>query len=110
MTKTDPPRIPTGQELFDSIMEHIEPELTSQGVKKLAETYKNETPADQATRKQRYELAFERYEQAYQGYLDTLQAQVERYRHESFRQVELEDQNKEQSVMQRLQQSIFQIA
>src|SRR3989338_8827539 len=102
--------IPTGQELFDSIMGHIEPELTSEGLKKLDQMYAHETSAETDERKQRYELAFEQYEQAYQGYMETLHAQADRYRRHSFGEVELEHRGKEEGVLSRLQNAIFQAA
>jgi hypothetical protein len=58
-------------------------------------------------RKQRYELAFERYEQAYQGYINTLQAQVERYRRSSFDQVEMEDRKEDEGLLGKISQSIL---
>jgi hypothetical protein len=102
-----PPAIPTGQELYDALMGHIEPELTTEGQETLAEKYKGETPEEQEERKKRYELAFERYEQAYQDYIQTLQAQVERYRRNSFQHVELEDRVEEEGLLGRLQDAIF---
>ncbi len=101
-----PPRIPTGQELYDLIMAHIEPELTTEGLKNLKEKYKDENPEQLASRKQKYQVAFDRYEQAYQGYLATLQTQVDRFYRASFAQVEVEDRQYESATMQSLQQSL----
>lgn len=110
MTEPQTYTIPTGQELFDSIMGHIEPELTSEGLKTLDQKYANETPEETDERKRRYELAFERYEQAYRGYIETLQAQADRYRRNSFGQVELEHRDREEGLLNRLQTAIFQSA
>lgn len=96
------PSIPTGQELFDVIMQEIEPELTTEGVKLVAEKYKDETPEQTMERKKRYDLAFERYDQAYEGYVGTLQAQMQRYRRQSFNQVELEDRQVEGNFLDNL--------
>ncbi len=102
-----PPKIPTGQEIFDAIMGHIEPELTTEELKKLEATYKDETPEQMQARKQRYELAFERYEQAYEGYMATLHTQVSRYRRASFAQVELEETQRDNGIMEQMSKSFF---
>ncbi len=103
-----PPRIPTGKEIYDAIMGGIEPELTTEGVKLVTEKYKNETPADRDLRKHRYELALERYEEAYEGYMATLHSQVLRYRKSSFDEVEVSDRRQEGGLLDRLSQSFLQ--
>lgn len=102
-----PPKIPTGQELFDAIMGHIEPELTTSGVLQLAMTYASETPEQKEARQKRYELAMERYEQAYEGYIATLHTQVQRYASASFAHVEHEDRRDEDGVLDTLTHSIL---
>lgn len=89
------PAIPTGRELYDMLMAHIEPELTTEGRKKLAETYANETPENKAKRMKRYALAFERCEKSYQEYLETLDTQVARYRRDVITHAEICDRNDE---------------
>lgn len=102
------PHIPTGQELFDVIMGNIEPELTSEGSKKLDQKYQNETTEELMARKKRYDLAFERYDQAYEGYIATLQAQMERFRKQSFVSAEMEDRQVEGNLLEKIQNSMFQ--
>ncbi len=108
-TPPSPPKIPTGREIFDAIMGHIEVELTTEGLKTIAEKYKNETHEDLEARKKRYAAAFERYEQAYMGYMDVLHSQVLRFRKESFTQVEMEVKGKDQAALENLSQQ-FQTA
>ena len=86
-----PPKIPTGRELYDALMGHIEPELVTDASKLLDEKYKDETPEHHAARMKRYDLAFERYEESYREYMATLDAQVVRYRHQAFAHTELTD-------------------
>ncbi len=105
-----PPKVPTGQEIFDAIMGHIEPELTTEGLKTVPVTYKNETPEQLAARKQRYELAFERYEQAYEGYMQTLHAQVGKYRRASFTNAELNDRRHDEGALGQLDNAILSLA
>lgn len=109
-THLTPPKIPTGQEIFDAIMGHIEPELTTQGLETLEQKYVNETQEERDARKKRYALAFERYETAYEGYMGTLHAQVTRYRRESFGRAEMEDKQEDQSVLDRINQSFLSFA
>ena len=101
-TSLIPPVIPTGQEIFDAIMGQIEPELTTEGIKTLAEKYKNETPANEYERRKRYALAYERYEKAYDETMATLHTQVDRYRRSSFSQVEQEDRANESAAFEAL--------
>ncbi len=103
-----PPAVPTAQELFDVLMKDIEPELTSEGQKRLAEKYANETLPEYAARRQRYELAFAQYDAAYEEYMDRLQTQVERYRRHSFEEVEMEDRQEEETEMKKLDHMIVQ--
>ena len=105
-----PPKIPTGQEIFDAIMQHIEPELTTEGLKTVDAKYTGEAPAAKEARRKRYTLAFERYEQAYEGYMATLHAQVQRYRRESFDRVETEDRTREDGVLASLGQHMLKLA
>lgn len=69
--------IPTGQQIYDSIMGWIEPELTSSSLPLLEEKYRSESEADRAIRMQRYGQAFAQYEEAYKGYIDAIDRQVE---------------------------------
>lgn len=98
-TPPSPPKIPTGQELFDTLMAHIEPELTTEGKKLAAEKYKNETEEQKAERMKRYELAFDRCNKAYTDYMATLDVQVERYRRDSFNFVEQQDKQEEANAI-----------
>ena len=94
-----PPTIPTGRELYDALMAHIEPELTSAQAKTLTEKYKGETPDQHAARMQRYELAFERCQQSYDEYMQTLDTQVKRYRKEAFTHAETQDRSRDENVL-----------
>ena len=58
----------TGQEIFDSIMGAIEPDLTSENAKKLNEKYAGEGRGEQKTRMLRYQKAFVEYDERYAEY------------------------------------------
>ncbi len=97
-----PPKLPTGRELYDALMAHIEPELTTVGSKLIEAQYKSESAANHKARMQKYALAFERCEKAYQEYMLTLDAQVNRYRREAFGHAELEDRGEENAFLDQL--------
>ena len=97
-----PPKVLTGRELYDAVMLHIEPELVSSQAPLLAEKYKNESPADRAERMKRYELAFERCDQACDEYLKTLDAQISRYQREAFTHAELSDRRDDEGFLSKL--------
>lgn len=96
------PKIPSGQEIYDAIMAYIEPDLTTAGSQQLKEKYKAETPEQFKARKKRYALAYDRYAQAYEGYMNMLNAQVDRYRRDSFAYAEVEDRAEEGQYLQQL--------
>ena len=102
-----PPKIPTGRELYDALMAHFEPELTTAMAPTLTEKYKNESPVDNADRMKRYELAFERCDQAYNEYMQTLDAQVSRYQREAFAHAEFADRKNDEGFLNHLG-SLFQ--
>ena len=97
-----PPKVPTGRELYDALMSHIEPELITAAAKTIGEKYQDEMPEQHARRMKRYALAFERYETAYREYMATLDAQVARYRREAFGHTELRDRAGEEGVLDQL--------
>lgn len=64
----DPPVIPSGQEIYDSLMQGIEPELVSTNLPLLSETYKDETSEEVAARAERYDRAFAEYDRQLEAY------------------------------------------
>ena len=110
MATPTPPTIPTGRELYDALMAHIEPELTTEGAKALKVKYKNESHEDRAARMRRYELAFERCEQSYNEYMETLHAQVTRYQKQAVAHVELQDRKTDESHLDRIASFILKSA
>ena len=103
-----PPRLPTGQELYDAIMGHIDSDLTTANVQEMSKPQSGETPEQVEARKKRYTLAFERYEQAYEGYMATLHEQVTRYCVQARRQAEVNDRTQEAGILDQLSSSFLQ--
>ncbi len=93
------PSVPTGQELFDALMGHIEPELTSRNAGTLDRIYKDETPAQRQARMRRYDRALRLYDKAYDDYMATLDKQVGRYRRDAFVHAEYEDRKRDDDAL-----------
>ncbi len=104
-----PPKIPTGRELYDAMMHHFEPELTTAMAATLSGKYKNESAEDKAVRMNRYELAFERCDKAYNEYMETLDTQVKRYQREAFAHAEMSDRQHDEGFLDHLG-TLFQTA
>lgn len=99
------PVLPTGQEIFDTIMGGIEPELVSGNEAALAATYANETPDQKQERMARYQSAFETYDVRYKEYCDTMNAQVNAYRHDALRMAEGKSHDEETGALRSLEAS-----
>lgn len=105
-----PPAIPTGRDLYDTIMGAIEPELTTAGMQTLDAKYKGETKEQLVSRQARYDIAFAQYNKAYAGYIEALSAQATRYSKEAFAKAELEHRAEDEQSLDALSQAIFQSA
>lgn len=60
--------LPSPEEIFDSVMAQIEPELTTAQYPQLEARYANETPEESKTRRERYERAFFAYDEKFRQY------------------------------------------
>lgn len=88
VTLPAPPVIPSGQEIYDLLMGPIEPELLSTSLPTLNEKYKDETPEEAETRKNRYNAAFAKYHEAEKACFADLEEKVRSYEREALRSVE----------------------
>ena len=98
-----PPRIPTGKEIYDSIMGEIEPELLSDNLPKLKEQYPDETPEQKKVRAALYNKAFAEYDKKFSLYMAELHGQVTHYRKQAVADLETRDRTEEQSKMQAME-------
>lgn len=101
-----PPAIPTGEELYDSIMSKIEPELVSSSLPTLNGKYKDETPDQEKARRDRYNKAFAAYDAEYATTMADLQAKVVQYRKDAFAKVEDQQRALEESELSSLEDSM----
>jgi hypothetical protein len=75
-TTPSPLSFSSGEEVYDSIMAEIEPDLTHEQIPLLEEIYKDETPDEKEARSARYRQAFEEYDRRYATFELQLQANV----------------------------------
>lgn len=102
------PQIPTGDEIYNSIMSQIEPELTSAQISLLEEKYKGETEGDQKVRMERYTKAFEEYEKQYGEYIATLDAQVRSFKRDAMSSTEGQSRAEDNAQLASLESVISQ--
>jgi len=74
-----PPKFPSGQEMYDSIMQKIELDLVSSALSTLKEKYKDENPKEKEARKKRYNLAFLKHNKEFKTYMVKLQIETTQY-------------------------------
>lgn len=102
-TNLTPPSIPTGKEIYDSIMGEIDPELLSDNLPKLKEQYPDETPEQKKQRAARYNKAFAEYDKRFAVYMAELHGKVTHYRKQAMVNLEANDRVEEQSKMQAME-------
>lgn len=69
----------TPEEIYDTIMGQIEPELTTSQMPLLDEKYKSESAEEGAKRKQRYAKAFQAYDEKFRDYRREIEQQAQAY-------------------------------
>lgn len=109
-TLPKPPAIPTGREIYDSIMRQIEPELVSGVIPTLKGKYKNETEEGKKTRGERYRKAFIRYYEMFEAYISDLDLRIRRYRREAMAGIEAISHGEEERKLNDIAASMFKLA
>jgi RPA family protein len=99
----------SGKEIYDSIMQQIEPELVSVMLPTLKEKYKNETAEEKTKRKDRYNKAFAKYHEMYTAYMADLDARIHRYHKEAMRSIEDFTRRGEDRALEELETSVFKL-
>jgi hypothetical protein len=109
MTFPVPPNIPSGKEVYDTIMNAIEPDLTTSKLPLLKEKYKDETQKEASNRAARYDRAFKEYDTRYQQYIFEKKGEMRIYRHNLFRLSEdrltADESNELDSIASQISQS-----
>ncbi|MFA6038909.1 MAG: hypothetical protein WCV62_05255 [Candidatus Peribacteraceae bacterium] len=79
-SKALPLRIPSGRRIYDALMAQIEPDLVTATIPTLENTYKDETPEQNAERRKRYLAAFAKYDRAFAALTKELREAVQQCR------------------------------
>jgi len=93
------PKLPKAEELYNSIMEAIEPELTTSQIPVLKQKYVKETATEKAARLKRYDQAFAAYDKAQEAYLKELTSKVDVFRKQALGEAERTSKKEEQEKL-----------
>jgi len=102
------PPILTGDEIYDSLMQAIEPELMIAAMPTLEEKYKNETPEQAKERAARYQKAFDTYDQKFEEYKRNWQEQWGKYKRQAMRGAEEKNRVEETNDLSAVEAAITQ--
>lgn len=98
---------PTGAQMYDTLMQKIEPELVSANLKKLDTPYKDESAADRKKRYKRYSKAFATYKKAFKAWATKVHAAIAKYRKALVRAGEASNKKRENTMLQSLESQIL---
>lgn len=101
-----PPAIVSGDELYDSLMAKIEPELLIANLPKITELTKNETVAERQARAERYARAFEAYDKALRAHVKEWNTSFHRFKTTTMKTLEQEAAATEDANLSSLEDSI----
>lgn len=101
-----PPPVLSGQELYDTIMRDIEPDLLSSNVETLAVAYETQSPEEKAERADRYRQAFAEYERRLAQYQLQWDMQLSAYKRQAISYIEHQSQSNEAAELQNIESSI----
>ena len=93
------PALPDPRDLYDSLMNAIEPELVSYVLPTLAEKYKSESPSEAEARAKRYSAAFEKFDTAMRAYMEKLNQSIREYGRKAAASIEGIERSEEARVM-----------
>lgn len=105
-----PPHIKGGTEVYDAIMQAIEPDLLSTNVGSLDEKYNGESESEKQERMQRYARAIVEYEKKYKDYLAGKRTEIRTFGRDSVRMIERAHDTKEEKTLSSLESEISQAA
>jgi hypothetical protein len=99
-------QIPSGDDLYNTLMGRIEPDLTTDQLPLLDQKYKGESAEEAKVRAERYEKAFAEYDKQLAEYLAELQGKVREYQLSACRSVEHDDREKEERQLSALESTM----
>jgi len=96
----------SGDELYDMLMQKIEPELTTAQLPILKEKYKNENAQEARSRAKRYSKAFQEYYEQLEAYRQEWTIDLKAHRREAMASIEEDDHIQEEDKLDDLEASI----
>jgi hypothetical protein len=97
------PQIPKAEDLYNALMQGIEPELTTDQIPLLEGKYRGETPEQRQARIERYNTAFAAYERAQADYLKDLRVKVKGFKREALKEAEGKSRSEEQGRLTQIE-------
>ncbi len=91
--------------LYDAIMREIEPELLTDMIPYLDELYAYETPEEKQLRAERYERAYELFEQRFQTFAESWMKELQTLKKTMTRSKEQKEGQKEQDALLSMEHS-----
>ncbi|TSC60049.1 MAG: hypothetical protein Greene041662_275 [Candidatus Peregrinibacteria bacterium Greene0416_62] len=105
-TPIDPIVLTDGKQIYDLIMQEIEPELMTDQMPLLMEKYKDETPEAKKARGARYTNAFAEYDKRSNAFFVGLETQVDALKKKAFASAEQKNHEEEITQLQLLESQI----
>jgi len=96
----------TPEWLYDRLMKHIEPDLTTENIKNLDEKYKGESDEDKELRQESYELAFDLFDVAVEAFEGGILDEVKEWKKAIRERAQEEESLEEEEVMQEIEEEI----
>lgn len=100
------PPVFQGDDLYDTIMNEIEPDLVSSAYETLDEKYKNETPAEKSARQARYDKAFAEYERRFALYTNEWNSRLRTFQTGLIKAMEADDRDEDSGLMSQLESAL----
>lgn len=91
--------LPSGQEIYDRLMENVEPELVTANLATLDAPYKKESAGARTARYKKYAKAFAEYKKQYKVWLQNVKNAVTAYKKAITRAVEKASKNTEDQAL-----------
>lgn len=101
-----PPPIPSGEEVYDTLMSKIEPELTTAQLPFLKDKYKDETPEAAKIRAERYQKAFAEYDKQYAEYTTAQQKGLQSYQKQFMQGIQTMEDSAQASKLDEISSAI----
>ncbi len=99
------PVIPNGEEIYNSIMREIDPELTTDQIPLLKARYKDATEEENKIREQRYQKSYAAYDKAYATFIKNLKKEVDAYKKQAMKSAENDSRKEEAGILRKLEQA-----